>query len=211
MIISIFVLGFTFCWLSQDVLRITNSSSWSSPPIFLLHDMHTKLLDDFDCQSKDSVPCPVRLDIDNQVFDIYQWWLWLPWVSWMESPFPRVSSLVSNWLSLTYTWVSRPLKFGCLRYFGWITNSWSPWGRLTQTLPCRTSKQLIRMCKGMEDSTLWRKMRKVMMRTGRSETRSGGLTEFIVYKDLYCIEFNKLLVGLFLYFTKFHFNSSLVV
>ena len=35
----------------------------------------------------------------------------------------------------------------------------------------------------MEDLVIWRKMRKMKRRTGRSETRSGGLTQFIVYKD----------------------------
>ena len=36
---------------------------------------------------------------------------------------------------------------------------------------------------GDEDLVLWRKIRKMRRRTGRSETRSGGLTQFIVCKD----------------------------
>ncbi len=62
---------------------------------------------------------------------------------------------------------------------GWITNLWSTWGWLTQTLPCLTTKKLMSMWGGMEDWTLWRKMRKMRRRTARSETatetRSGGL------------------------------------
>jgi hypothetical protein len=35
-------------WLPKDDLR--DSSSWSSPPLILLRDMHSKLIDQYDCQ-----------------------------------------------------------------------------------------------------------------------------------------------------------------
>ena len=59
------------------------------------------------------------------------------------SPFVSVSCLASNWSCLTYTSVSNPVKFGCWSCFGWIADSWSTWGKLTQTHPCRNSGPLI--------------------------------------------------------------------
>ena len=41
-------------WLSKDNLK--DSSTWSSPPLVLLHDIHDSLLAKYDC--KDSVPPP---------------------------------------------------------------------------------------------------------------------------------------------------------
>ena len=35
-------------WLSKDNLR--DSSSWSSPPLVLLRDLHTKLISQYDCK-----------------------------------------------------------------------------------------------------------------------------------------------------------------
>jgi hypothetical protein len=41
-------------WLPKDDLK--DPSSWSSPPLVLLHDIHNDLLAKYDC--KDSVPPP---------------------------------------------------------------------------------------------------------------------------------------------------------
>ena len=35
-------------WLPKDDLR--DSSSWSSPPLMLLRDIHSKLIDQYDCK-----------------------------------------------------------------------------------------------------------------------------------------------------------------
>ena len=43
-------------WLPKDDLKDKDSSSWSSPPLVLLRDIHNGLLAKYDC--KDSVPPP---------------------------------------------------------------------------------------------------------------------------------------------------------
>ena len=71
-------------WLSKDNLR--DSSSWSSPPLVLLRDLHTKLISQYDCkevcapsqsqgnigasassQSQGNVRASARLDSQNGV------------------------------------------------------------------------------------------------------------------------------------------------
>ena len=59
-------------WLSQDALR--DSSSWSSSPLLLLRDIHSKLLTQYDCkevcapsQSQDNVGPSARLSSKDGV------------------------------------------------------------------------------------------------------------------------------------------------
>ena len=129
----------------------------------------------------------------------------LPSVPWMLSPFVSVSCLASNWSCLTYTSVSNPVKFGCWSCFGWITDSWSTWGKLTQTHPCRNSGPLMPMFAPMDSILSWTMRKRKKMR--RSE-------DFLVYNDWLCIEFNKFFVDTWaptlckmLDFTNFHFTS----
>jgi hypothetical protein len=46
-------------WLPKDDLR--DSSSWSSPPLMLLRDMHSKLIDQYDCKEVCS-PSPSQVN-----------------------------------------------------------------------------------------------------------------------------------------------------
>ncbi len=45
-------------WLPKDDLR--DSSSWSSPPLMLLRDIHSKLLNQFDCKEVCASPSQVN-------------------------------------------------------------------------------------------------------------------------------------------------------
>ena len=46
-------------WLPKDDLR--DSSSWSSPPLVLLRDIHSKLIDQYDCKEV-CVPSPSQVN-----------------------------------------------------------------------------------------------------------------------------------------------------
>ena len=46
-------------WLPKDYLR--DSSSWSSPPLMLLRDIHCKLIDQYDCKEV-CVPSPSQVN-----------------------------------------------------------------------------------------------------------------------------------------------------
>jgi hypothetical protein len=46
-------------WLPKDDLR--DSSSWSSPPLMLLCDIHSKLIDQYDCKEV-CVPSPSQVN-----------------------------------------------------------------------------------------------------------------------------------------------------
>ncbi len=90
-------------WLSKGDLR--DSSSWSSPPILLLRDIHVKLLTQYDCkevcappQSQVNVGASVRLcsldDVSQQQGDVP---LSLPQLNRLfETSFVRDESSVSN-------------------------------------------------------------------------------------------------------------------
>jgi hypothetical protein len=47
-------------WLSKHDLR--DSSSWSSPPLILLRDIHSKLIDQYDC-TEVCVPSPSQVNV----------------------------------------------------------------------------------------------------------------------------------------------------
>ncbi len=46
-------------WLSKDDLR--DSSSWSSPPLTLLRDIHSKLITQYDCKEV-RAPSPTQVN-----------------------------------------------------------------------------------------------------------------------------------------------------
>jgi hypothetical protein len=46
-------------WLSEDDLR--DSSSWSSPPLILLRDIHSNLIDQYDCKEV-GTPSPSQVN-----------------------------------------------------------------------------------------------------------------------------------------------------
>ena len=55
-------------WLPKDDLR--DSSSWSSPPLMLLRDIHSKLLTQYDCKeevSEQSVSVSVSVSVSEAV------------------------------------------------------------------------------------------------------------------------------------------------
>jgi hypothetical protein len=47
-------------WLPKDDLR--DSSSWSSPPLILLRDIHSKLIDQYDYKEVVCVPSPSQVN-----------------------------------------------------------------------------------------------------------------------------------------------------